>query len=114
MAAPGFDTRLVTLRGVAGTGLQRSVTSFATTGPELWAGRQDVSDGEKLAGGQNLAERIVRFRLRAIGHALTITTRDRLQVLPSEAEFDILGIKTMTGARLIEITARERADGVLA
>lgn len=108
------NCRVQFLRGTLGNGLQRRLEAFAAHGPELWAARHDLSDGEKAATGQTLAHRMTRFQLRAIGTVLTVTPKDRLRVATTGEDYDILGIKMLTGGRLVEITAAARAEGEFA
>lgn len=79
----------------------------ATKGP-FWAGRRDLSDGERWRAGEVQAHVTVRFTLRWSPEAALITPADRL-VCEGEV-FEIVGRKEIERRRWIELTCAIRND----
>lgn len=80
------------------------VEAWAQVGHAIWAERRDVSDAERLRGGQVAAEIGARFRLRRSALADSITAADRLNV--AGVVWQIMGPPKLTGAddRMLEIS----------
>jgi SPP1 family predicted phage head-tail adaptor len=76
----------------------------------VWAGRKDVSDGEKVQAGQRSSALMSRFVIRSSSITKTVNTKDRIQT--DARLWNILGAKeTQEGrARFIEITAVSESD----
>jgi SPP1 family predicted phage head-tail adaptor len=110
--AGALDRRVTLSQPGAATGanaLNEPVLA-APTVTTVWARRQDVSDGERLAAGQVGAHRMTRFVVRSTTATRAVTPR---AVLKHEGKtYNILGIKeTAEGrARFLEITAVMDAD----
>lgn len=75
----------------------------------LLAERADLSDGERLRGGIDVAERLVRFRVRASRAARGIRPSD--QVRCDGVLHDLVGIKETEGRHGLELTARAKVAG---
>lgn len=76
----------------------------------VWAGRKDVSDGERFAAGQVGASLMSRFIIRSSTVAKTVTPKDRLNY--DGDIWNIHGVKETADGRnrFIEITAVRRAE----
>lgn len=76
---------------------------------EVWAGREDVKDGESVQAGQLGAFRMTRFVIRSSAVTRTVTPKDR--VIHGGATFNILGVKESGGRnRFLELTTVREAD----
>lgn len=82
--------------------------AWADHGAPIWAGRRDVSDGEKAAAGAIYAELAARFVVRSSAFTRGVTPKDR--ILHEGRDWAILGIKEIEGGRALEITATVRTD----
>lgn len=108
MIGAGQLDRRITLRRktVANTGL--GVTEAWTDLGTIWAGRKDVSDGEKAAAGTMQAVVVARFVVRSSTFSRGLTPKDRLT--EGGKTFQITGIKELGRRDYLEITAEARAD----
>lgn len=84
------------------------VETWADHGPELWAGKVDVSDGEKMRAGEVSASITRRFVVPSMGLTRGITAKDRLTF--DGVEYAIYGIKELGTRWRLEITAGARVD----
>lgn len=108
--AGNMDRRIVIQRAtVTQNALNEDVQSWATYAT-VWASRKDVSDGEKLAGGQIGASLSSRFVIRSNATTKAIKPSDRVSY--DGAIWSIFGIKETTEGRnqFLEITAAKDAD----
>ena len=85
------------------------VEQFADHGPELWAGKVDVSDGERLRAGELSATITARFVVPSMVLTRGITPKD--QLVYNGATYAIYGIKELGKRWRLEITAGARIDG---
>lgn len=108
MIGAGQLDRRITLRRatVANTGL--GVTEAWVDLGTIWAGRKDVSDGEKAAAGTMQAVVVARFVVRSSTFSRGLTPKDRLT--EGGKTFQITGIKELGRRDYLEITAEARAD----
>ncbi len=111
MTKPGdLDRRIVIERAtVTQNAFNEDVETWATYAT-LSAGRKDISDGEKLAGGQVGSSLSSRFVIRSSPKSKAIKPSDRLNY--DGAVWSIFGIKeTAEGRnRFLEITAARDLD----
>lgn len=110
MAAGKLDRRIVFERATkVANALNEPVETWATYAT-VWASRKDISDGEKLAGGQVGASLSSRFVIRSNATTKAITPSDRVSY--DGATWSIFGIKeTAEGRnRFLELTCAKDAD----
>lgn len=110
MGAGSLDRRIVIQRATGTKNALNSVTKVWGTYATVWAGRKDVSDGEKVAAGHVMASLASRFVIRSSALAKAIRPTDRINY--DGAIWNIHGIKeTVEGRnRFLEITAVRAAD----
>jgi len=85
------------------------VETWANHGGPIWAGKTDVSDGERYRASEVSASITTRFMVRWSSFTRDITPKDRLTC--EGFAYDISGIKEGKGRRQwLEITAAARAD----
>ena len=77
-----------------------------------FAARNDVSDAEKIAAGQEISVRWARFVMRSNTKTRSLTGGDRL--LTPDGVWNVKGAKPASGGRnrLIEVTAERKEDDV--
>ncbi|MGB1389496.1 MAG: phage head completion protein [Paracoccaceae bacterium] len=85
------------------------VAQWADHGPEMWAGKVDVKDGERLDGGEVAATLTRRFVVPSMAVTREITPKDRLVF--DGVEYEIFGVKDIGKRWRREITAGARVDG---
>ena len=104
----GSLDRRITLRRktVTNTGLG-TTEAWADLGT-IWAGRRDVSDGEKAAAGTMQSIVAARFVVRSSSLTRTLTPKDAL--IEGGRTFEITGIKELGRRDFLEITAEARTD----
>lgn len=102
MRAGDLDRRVQFRRAALVDDGFEQVQQWADLGAPVWAGRRDVSDGERAAAGWVEATLVSRFTVRAFALTKSVTPADRL--VESGREFQILGIKQL-GREGLEITA---------
>ncbi|WP_322990889.1 phage head closure protein [Hoeflea sp.] len=108
--AGGLDRRIVIERAtVTYNALNAPVETWATYAT-IWAARKDVSDGEKLAGGQVGASLSSRFTVRSSSKTKAIKPSDRVNY--DGSIWSIFGIKETSEGRnrYLEITCAKDAD----
>ncbi|WP_435988537.1 phage head completion protein [Sulfitobacter sp. SH24] len=81
---------------------------FEDHGPELWAGKVDVSDGEKMRAGEVSATITRRFVVPSMELTRGLTPKD--QLVFEGVEYAIYGIKEIGTRWRLEITAGARVD----
>lgn len=108
MIGAGKMDRRITLRrkDVTNTGLG-VIEAWGDIGT-IWAGRKDVSDGEKMAAGGVMATLAARFVVRSSELTRGLTPKDAL--IEGGKTFQIMGIKELDRRGYLEITAEARAD----
>lgn len=84
------------------------VEVWADHGAPVWAGRTDISDGERWRAAEVQAAVTTRFTVRSSSFTRDISPRDRL--VCEGLTHDISGIKQMGRRDLLEITAAARVD----
>lgn len=87
-----------------GTGPVEVVTDLGS----IWAGRRDVSDGEKAAAGTVQGTLVSRFTIRSTSGTRALKPKDRLS--EGGQVFDITGVKDLGRRDYLEITAEARLD----
>lgn len=92
---------------LADDGMTRSET-WQDLGGKVWAGKSDVSDGERWRAAEVAAQITSRFVVRWSAFTAGITPRDRL--VCEGRTYDIVGIKEIGRRNRLEITAAARAD----
>ena len=109
MIGAGRLDRRVTLRrktlANTGLGMTEAWADLAT----IWAGRKDVSDGEKAAAGKLQSTVVARFIVRSSSLTRTLTPKDEL--IEGGRTFRISGIKELGRRDFLEITAEAGMDG---
>lgn len=108
MDAGRLDVRIVIQRATSTQNAFNEAVETWSTLATVWADARPVSDGERLASGQTLADQVVRFTVRWSTMAASITPKDRLQY--GGRTYDIQGIKSLGRNALREITATARAE----
>lgn len=109
MRAGALDRRIQFLRATAvDDGLATRPGSYLPHGDPVWAGRQDIRDGEKVAAGSIYGEVSCRFTVRSTTFTRGITTKDVL--VEGRWHFEIIGLKDLGRRDGIEITATARTD----
>lgn len=103
-----LDSRIQFRRAVRGDDGFTKVEVFQDHGPELWAGKVDVSDAERLRAGEVSATITSRFVVPSMNLTRGITPKDQL-VYDGE-EYAIFGIKEIGKRWRLEITAGARVD----
>lgn len=103
MIGAGQLDRRITLRRKTevNTGLGLTAT-WADLGT-IWAGRKDVSDGEKMAAGGVMSTLAARFVVRSSSLTRGLTPKDAL--IEGGRTFQITGIKELGRRDFLEITA---------
>jgi head-tail adaptor len=105
-----FDVRITLLRqAVVDDGLQSIPGGVPEVLGTVWASRVFVSDGERLKSGQQAAELIARYVVRATAVTRGITAKDLLREGSGRA-VGIFGAKPVRNGQLIEITTQQRSD----
>jgi SPP1 family predicted phage head-tail adaptor len=84
------------------------IETWADHGTPVWAGKVDVSDGEKLRADQVAASLTSRFVVRHNSFTAGLTTKDR--IVYDGVVFEIFGIKEIERREGFEITAGARVD----
>lgn len=85
------------------------VDGFGDPGPEVWAGKVDVSDAERLRAGQVSSTLTRRFVVASMALTRAITPKDRL--VYDGVDYEIYSIKEIGIRWRLEITAgAERVD----
>jgi SPP1 family predicted phage head-tail adaptor len=108
MDAGALDARVAILRATSTPNALNEPVDTWSTLATVWADARPVSDGERWAAGQTLADQAVRFTVRWSTMAASITPKDRL--LYQGRTYDIQGIKNLGRNSLREITATARAE----
>lgn len=85
------------------------VGDFVDHGPELWASKVDVSDGERLRAGEVSATITSRFVVPSMAMTRGITPKD--QLVCDGVTYAIFGIKDIGKRWRLEITAGARVAG---
>lgn len=105
-----FATRITLLRAaMVDDGLQ-TIPGVPVAIGTVWAARRDISDGERLKGGEKAAELVARFVIRATAFSRTLTAKDCLREAADGPVLEIFGVKSMHEGQLIEITTMQRSD----
>jgi head-tail adaptor len=105
-----FDVRITLLRQVTvDDGFQTIPGGVPAVLGTVWASRTFVSDGERLKSGQQAAELMARYVVRATAVTRGITAKDMLQERDSDP-VAIFGAKPVRDGQLIEITTQQRSD----
>lgn len=107
MNAGRLDRR-ITLRRKVDTNTALGVTEAWSDLATIWAGRKDVSDGEKTAAGMVMASIVSRFVVRSSELTRGLTAKD--QLIEGGKTFRVIGIKELDRRGYLEITAEARAD----
>lgn len=108
IGAGDLDHRVQVLRETLTDDGMSSVGGWDNHGSPIWAGRKDISDGERWQAGAMHAHVTTRFMLRWSLFAAGITPKDRL--LCGVVEYEIVGIKVIGRRQWVEITASMRPD----
>ncbi|MCB1516124.1 MAG: head-tail adaptor protein [Hyphomicrobiaceae bacterium] len=103
-----LDRRLTIVRASGSQNGYGELDRTWSTLTTIWAERRDVSDGERIAMGEQTAALVSRFRVRSTGVTRTITARDR--AICGGDTFEITGIKEVGRNAFLEITAIARDD----
>ncbi len=99
------DRRITILRAaLEDDGLSKSPGAFEAIGGR-WAGKTDISDGERIAAAAQGVDLTARFLLRWDKLTSTIANTDRLSC--DGRTYQVVGAKEVLGRRIaIEITAK--------
>lgn len=109
LTAASLDRRVQFRRRTLVPGPFGVVEEWANHGLPVAAGRRDISDGEKFAGGGIVATIDTRFTLRASGFTRDLSPVDRL--ICEGRDYNIIGIKQVGPRRAwLELTCSARAD----
>lgn len=108
--AGSLDRRIVIERATSTNNAFNEPVETWATYTTVWAARKDVSDGEKLAGGQVGASLSSRFVIRSNPTTKAITPEDRVNY--DGSIWSIFGLKETAAGRnrFIEITVAKDAD----
>lgn len=82
--------------------------AFEDHGAPVWAKKTDVSDAERLRGGEVQATLTARFVVRWTAFTSDLTPKDRIQY--GGTSFRIFGIKEIGRREGLEITAGARVE----
>ena len=108
MRAGRLDRRVQFLRAtVTDNGIEQ-VETFTEHGAEVWASKEDISDGERWRAGEVAAHITARFQVRSSEFSRGLSPKDRLSC--AGVTYDISGIKEVGRLQMLEITAAARAD----
>ncbi len=102
-----LDRRITVRRKTVANGPLGATETWATL-CTVWAGRKDVSDGEKAAAGTVMSSLVARFTVRSSDAARGIRPADA--ITEGGLNFDIVGIKELGRRDYLEITAQARLD----
>lgn len=108
MINAGTLDRRITLRRKTDTNTGLGVTEAWVDLGTIWAGRKDVSDGEKMAAGGVMATLAARFVVRSSELTRGLTPKDAM--IEGGKTFQIMGIKELDRRGFLEISAEARAD----
>jgi SPP1 family predicted phage head-tail adaptor len=108
MDAGRLDSRVAILRATSAPNAMNEPVESWSTLATVWADARPVSDGERWAAGQTLANQIIRFTVRWSTMAASLTPKDRL--IYQARTYDIQGIKDVGRNAMREITAAARAE----
>ena len=104
-----YDRAIQFLRKAAGDdGFTSDAGAFQPFGDPIWAGRTDISDGEKYAAAQVSAHATARFVVPWSDLTAQITPKD--QIACEGVTYDISGIKEVGRRARREITANAQVD----
>lgn len=104
-----MDRRVQVMRlAPSDDGFTSAAGDFAVHGDPIWAGKSDISDGERWREGGVAAHMTARFTVRSNVFTRQITPKDRL--VCDGVSYDIFGIKEVGRRRALEITAGARVD----
>lgn len=103
-----LDRRVTLMRAAPDDdGLATVNGAFAPLG-KRWAGKTDISDGERIRAAQNGQDITARFLLRWDSVTATLTAKDRLMDRDDRV-YEIVNVKEVRGRRVgIEVTAVAR------
>lgn len=105
-----LDRRIQIMRGTETVnGLNEPVVTWAVLS-EVWAGKADVSDGERLRAKEINATITTRFHIRWSQKVRDVDARDRVRF--DGFEYDIMAVKEIGRRKGIEISAAARAERV--
>lgn len=107
MKAGQRDRRLTLLRNTQVRDAFNALTDQWAEIGIVWAGKLDVSDGERWRAAEVSAQITTRFRVLQSSLTRSLTPKDRLRC--QGRSYDIQGIKEI-GREGFEITANARAD----
>lgn len=107
MTAGSLDRRVAVTRKTVTNGPLGSSETWDEVAT-VWAGRRDVSDGEKAQSGTAISTVAARFVVRSTPDTRDIRPADRLT--EGRLTFEIVGIKELGRADWLEITAQARLD----
>lgn len=108
MRAGKMDRRVQFLRAVVTDNGLEQIETFANHGSQVWASKEDISDGERWRAGEVAAHVTTRFQVRSSAFTRDLTPKDRL--VCAGVTYDISGIKELGRLQLLELTAAARAD----
>lgn len=108
MNAGKLDRRIQFQRGTMIDNGLEMVGAWSAYGSPVWAGRKDVSDGERAAAGWIEATLASRFTVRSSTFTRSLTAKDRITT--EGLSYDITGIKELGRRDFLEITAVARVD----
>ncbi|WP_374384547.1 head-tail adaptor protein [Paracoccus yeei] len=107
MDAAKFDRSITARRKTVTNGPLGATESWRTL-CTVWAGRRDVSDGEKAAAGTVMSTLVSRFTVRSSDATRSIRPADT--ITEGRLTFDVVGIKELGRRDYLEITAQARLD----
>ena len=85
------------------------VATYANHGTPIWAGKMDLSDGERWRAGEVAANITTRLLVRHSSFTSALTPNDR--AVCEGVTYEITGIKEAKGRRQwLEVTCAARAD----
>jgi SPP1 family predicted phage head-tail adaptor len=104
-----LDSRISFRSAIGDDDEYSEIHAFGDPGPEVWAGKVDVSDAERLRAGQVASTLTRRFVVASMALTRAITTKDRL--IYDGVDYEIYSIKEIGTRWRLEITAgAERVD----